>query len=271
MIINLATATAQVSKSALTIVTGAAQGIGAAVCLKLLSQGKQVIGIDCQPDPQQWSIYPMLTEQFQLLWHPVVLDLANLPAITDFFSKYSLLQSSHIEALVNAAGILRMGTLLDATLEDWQSSLQVNLLAPVLMSQFVAQRMVQQQSGTIVTLSSNAARVPRQHMGIYATTKAALSHFCRNLALELAEQGIRCNVVSPGSTLTPMQKQLWPDDQPPVSILQGNLAQYRTGIPLQHIAQPDDIANTVLFLLSDQARQITMHELVVDGGATLGV
>ncbi|RYY79237.1 MAG: SDR family oxidoreductase [Moraxellaceae bacterium] len=258
------------SRPDIVLVTGAAQGIGAAICLKLLSQGKHIVGIDCQPDPQQWPIWQALTDQFQPLWHPLVLDLTSLPAISAFFSEHPLLQNSSIEALVNAAGILRMGTLLDATLQDWQTSLQVNLMAPVLMSQATAQRMVQQKFGTIVTVSSNAARVPRQHMGIYATTKAALSHFCRNLALELAEHGIRCNVVSPGSTLTPMQKQLWPDDQPPASILQGNLAQYRTGIPLQQMAQPDDIANAVLFLLSDQARQITLHEMVVDGGATLG-
>jgi 2,3-dihydro-2,3-dihydroxybenzoate dehydrogenase len=67
-----------------------------------------------------------------------------------------------------------------------------------------------------------------------------------------------------------MQKQLWTDNQPPAAVLQGDLSQYRTGIPLQRIAEADDIANSVLFLLSDAARQITMHELVVDGGATLG-
>ncbi len=68
-----------------------------------------------------------------------------------------------------------------------------------------------------------------------------------------------------------MQRQLWTDDRPPESIIEGNLEQYRSGIPLKKIAEPEDIANAVLFLLSDQAKQITMHELVVDGGATLGV
>ena len=68
-----------------------------------------------------------------------------------------------------------------------------------------------------------------------------------------------------------MQKQLWTDDQPPPGIVEGNLEQYRSGIPLRKIAEPEDVANAILFLLSDQAKQITMHELVIDGGATLGV
>ena len=68
-----------------------------------------------------------------------------------------------------------------------------------------------------------------------------------------------------------MQRQLWTDDQPPKGVVEGDLGQYRSGIPLGKMAEPEDIANAILFLLSDQAKQITMHELVVDGGATLGV
>jgi len=106
---------------------------------------------------------------------------------------------------------------------------------------------------------------------LYATTKATVSHYFKNLALELAPHNIRCNLVLPGSTPTQMQKQLWTEDRPPANIVNGNLEQFRNGIPLQKIAEAEDIANAVIFLLSDQARQITMHELVVDGGATLGV
>lgn len=252
------------------IVSGAAQGIGARIANRLLQQGLHVVGIDRHPDPAQWESSQALTPVQQSCWHPVVLDIGNAADIELFFATHPLLKSHALSGLVNAAGILRMGSLLDASLNDWQQTLQVNLLGPMLMSQAAARLMIPHRHGSIVTISSNAARIPRSNMGIYATSKAALSHFCKNLALELAPHGIRCNIVAPGSTLTQMQKQLWTDDQPPAAVLQGDLSQYRTGIPLQRIAEADDIANSVLFLLSDAARQITMHELVVDGGATLG-
>ncbi|MCW5220405.1 SDR family oxidoreductase [Verminephrobacter aporrectodeae subsp. tuberculatae] len=89
--------------------------------------------------------------------------------------------------------------------------------------------------------------------------------------MELASLGIRCNVVSPGSTDTPMQRALWDgDDAAAARVVAGSLEQFRTGIPLGRIAEAADIAAAVLFLCSDGARHITMHNLCVDGGAALG-
>ncbi|WP_239374280.1 SDR family oxidoreductase [Snodgrassella gandavensis] len=118
--------------------------------------------------------------------------------------------------------------------------------------------------------ANNSARMPRTQLGLYTTTKAALSHFCRNLALEVAPH-VRVNIISPGSTLTAMQQQLWPDSEPPANIIDSNPSQYRLGIPFRKLTQPADIANTVSLLLSEQAAQITMQEIVVDGGTTLEV
>ncbi|MFZ5604516.1 MAG: SDR family oxidoreductase, partial [Pseudomonadota bacterium] len=78
-----------------------------------------------------------------------------------------------------------------------------------------------------------------------------------------------CNIVSPGSTDTPMQQQLWTTPNGRASVLEGSLEKFRLGIPLQRIATPDDIAAAVAFLASDRARHITLHDLRVDGGATL--
>ena len=143
---------------------------------------------------------------------------------------------------------------------SWRLSRSANKLLNILCK----------RRGSIVTISSNSARMPRMQLGMYATTKAALSHFCRNLALEIAPYQVRLNIVSPGSTLTQMQQQLWTDNAPPPAVIDGDLSQYRTGIPLRKLAQPDDIANTVSFLLSDRAAQITMQEIVVDGELHLG-
>ncbi|MDV2438988.1 SDR family oxidoreductase [Acinetobacter gerneri] len=250
------------------IVTGAAQGIGAAVVIQLLKEGYSVIGLDQHPDVEQWQVNKMITDQYKENWHAFAQDITAFQDTEKLIDQ--VLKEYHVVALVNVAGILTMTSLFDATLKQWQDSLQVNLLAPIMLSQQVARHFYANKQGSIVTVSSNSARMPRTQLGLYATTKAALSHFCRNLALEVAPY-VRVNIVSPGSTLTQMQKQLWSDDRPPLAVLEGDLAQFRTGIPLKKLAEPSDIANTISFLLSANAAQITMQEIVVDGGATLGV
>jgi 2,3-dihydro-2,3-dihydroxybenzoate dehydrogenase len=129
--------------------------------------------------------------------------------------------------------------------------------------------MITRRRGAIVTVTSNAAGVPRAGMAAYAASKAAAAHFTRCLGLELAAHGIRCNVVAPGSTDTPMQRSLWNEETRDAPVIAGDPATYRTGIPLGRIATPEDIADAVLFLASERARHITLHDLYVDGGATL--
>lgn len=256
--------------STVFIVTGAARGIGAVVVKKLLQLNHQIIGIDLQPDSQKWEVIQQLNTSEQQNFYAISHDIAQTNSLITKIQQ-SPWAEQPIIGLINAAGILEMGSLLETTEAQWQHNLAVNFMGPALLSQWVAQQMIPHKEGAIVSISSNAALIPRMNMGLYATTKATVSHYFKNLALELAPHGIRCNLVLPGSTLTQMQKQLWTNDQPPAGIVEGNLEQYRNGIPLRKIAEPEDVVNAILFLLSDQAKQITMHELVVDGGATLGV
>ena len=137
------------------------------------------------------------------------------------------------------------------------------------MCREVSRRMVPRERGCIVTVSSNAAGVPRHGMSAYAASKAAATLFTKSLGLELAEHGIRCNVVAPGSTDTDMQRGMWSDDQGARRVIEGSPGTFKTGIPLGRLAAPEDIADAVVFLVSDQARHVTMHDLYVDGGATL--
>ncbi|MEQ1066891.1 SDR family oxidoreductase [Acinetobacter sp. XH1741] len=255
--------------SSTIVVTGAARGIGAAIAKQLLQQGYQVVGIDRQENPEQWEIKQKLEGSEILRWQGFQQDITEKESTELLLNQ--ILRQYDVTGLVNVAGVLIMRSMLEAKTEDWETLFAVNVMAPIAISQQLAKHFCEKKQGSIVTISSNSSRMPRIQLGMYATTKAALSHYCRNLALEIAPHQVRLNIVSPGSTLTQMQQQLWTDNSPPPAVIDGDLNQYRTGIPLRKLAQPEDIANTVSFLLSDQASQITMQEIVVDGGATLGV
>ena len=133
------------------------------------------------------------------------------------------------------------------------------------MNQFRRQR-----GGAIVTVASDAAHTPRIGMSAYGASKAALKSLALSVGLELAGSGVRCNVVSPGSTDTDMQRTLWVSDDAEEQRIRGFGEQFKLGIPLGKIARPQEIANTILFLASDLASHITLQDIVVDGGSTLG-
>lgn len=175
-----------------------------------------------------------------------------------------------VEFLVNAAGVLRIGEIRTLSDEDWAATLGVNTTGVFHVSRAVANRMVPRSRGAIVTVASNAASTPRTEMAAYAASKAAASMLTKCLGLELARYGIRCNVVSPGSTDTRMLRSMWHDESGPRNTIEGRPEAFRVGIPLGKLAQPSDIVDAVVFLLSDRASHITMHDLTVDGGAGLG-
>lgn len=107
-------------------------------------------------------------------------------------------------------------------------------------------------------------------MAVYCASKAAMRSLCLSAGLELAPLGIRCNLVSPGSTETPMLQSMLADNSARQRTIGGLPDQFKLGIPLGKIAQPADIAAAVLFLASDEAGHITLQDIVIDGGATLG-
>jgi len=175
-----------------------------------------------------------------------------------------------VAILANVAGVLRLGPLVELTDDAWATVFAVNTQGVFHMSRAVARRMMCRRAGSIVTVSSNAALVPRVQMGAYGASKAAATSLTKTLGLELAEYGIRCNVVSPGSTDTPMLRGMWTDSSAERAVLDGSAPAYRVGIPLRKLCSARDVAEAVAFLASDQAGHITMHDLCVDGGAALG-
>ncbi|AXE23888.1 2,3-dihydro-2,3-dihydroxybenzoate dehydrogenase [Streptomyces globosus] len=245
------------------LVTGAARGIGAAVVDGLVREGVAVAAVDVDEGG-----LAELAERSAGLVVPFAADVSDRAAVADVVAAVEK-GIGPIETGVSVAGILRPGLLCDTTDEDWDETFAVNTTGVFLVLRELARRMVPRGRGALVTVASNAAGVPRAGMGAYAASKAASAMLTRCLGLEVARHGIRCNVVSPGSTDTRMQRQLWTGEDDLERVIAGTPEEFRTGIPLGRIADPADIAEAVLFLVSDRARHITMQNLFVDGGATL--
>lgn len=248
----------------IAFVTGAAGGIGVAVVTSLLDEGVGVVAVDLD------EVRPRLPDAYRghAALHTQVLDVRDAAAVDA--AVVGVEQTvGPIDLGVNVAGVLSTTRIVETDVEAWRRVFAVNVDGVFHVSRALARVMIPRRRGAMVTVGSNAAGVPRLGMGPYAASKAASTMFTRCLGLELAEFGIRCNIVAPGSTRTAMQEAMWAAGSSPEAVIAGSLEGYRTGIPLKRIAEPQNVADAVVFLLSDQASHITMTDLYVDGGATL--
>ncbi|MFF5897186.1 2,3-dihydro-2,3-dihydroxybenzoate dehydrogenase [Streptomyces argenteolus] len=248
------------------LVTGAGRGIGEAVVHALAGRGARVLATDLTEDG-----LTALAGTYEGRVTARTLDVTDSAAVESLVAEAEAALGP-LDVAVNVAGVLSVSPVADLPDEEWTATFAVNTHGVFHVSRSVSRRMAARGSGSIVTVASNAAGIPRTNMSAYAASKAAAVMFTKCLGLEVASAGVRCNTVSPGSTLTDMQRGMWTvgaEEASARGVVEGDLATYRTGIPLGRIANPSDIADAVAFLASDRARHITMHDLYVDGGATL--
>ncbi|MFI6344282.1 2,3-dihydro-2,3-dihydroxybenzoate dehydrogenase [Streptomyces sp. NPDC050560] len=252
--------------SGVAVVTGAAGGIGAGVARALARAGVPVALLD-RDVVALWELAAELDAAGSGVL-PLAVDVTDSAAVDIAVDKIEA-ELGAISYLVNGAGVLRSKPTGELTDEDWNFIFGVNTSGVFHVSRAVSRRMVERGHGSIVTIASNAAVTPRATLAAYAASKAASSMFTKCLGLELARHGVRCNTVAPGSTRTAMLTALQGDAAVSASV-DGTPDTFRVGIPLGRVAEPSHIADAVLFLLSERSAHITMHDLTVDGGASLG-
>jgi 2,3-dihydro-2,3-dihydroxybenzoate dehydrogenase len=177
-----------------------------------------------------------------------------------------LARHGRIDGVAICAGAYARDSFLETTRQTWDRMLAVNATGTFLVAQAVARQLVTQGSGgRIVAVASIGGRAPQLTAAAYGASKAAVIQLARYMALELASRAITVNVLCPGSTATAM---MGTDPVRHAAAVEGNLAQWRLGIPLGHMAQARDQAAAIVFLLSEEARHITGQTMTVDGGQT---
>ena len=233
------------------VVTGGGGGIGRATALKLLDQGVDVAVLDRDDDSFQRTV-----TDAELLGHDIkalACDVADAESV-----RKAAEEIGEIDLLVNTAGIVRPGALIDVDPTDWSQVLHINLTGCFHTSQAFAPGMIARGGGAMVHIASIAATHPQANSSAYSASKAGVTLMSQQLAFELGPQGIRSNTISPGLVRTPMTEAYY--------LSPGVLERRTAAVPIQRVARPCDIADVVLFLLSPRAEYITGADIVVDGG-----
>lgn len=237
------------------LVTGAARGIGLAIARRSLLEGAQVVMIDLNMDDFE-SARELLHEHESRMVLKAC-DVSNEDCVKELFVE---LKDSigALDGLVNNAGVTRDNLFMRMSMEQWQSVINVNLTGTFLMSRYACNMLRKSSAGRIVNLSSVAAN-GNPGQANYAASKAGVIGLTKTLALELARYNITANAVAPGFIETDMTRAI-PDKAREAWISQ---------IPAGRVGQPEDIADAVVFLLSDAAAYITGTVIGVDGGLGL--
>ncbi len=234
------------------LITGAAQGIGAACAQRFAREGARVVLADVNDAAGE-----ALAAQLQAMY--VHCDVAHKAQI-DALVAQTLAQHGRIDILVNNAGIFKAAPFLDVNEEDFDAVIRVNLKGSFLMAQAAARAMVDKKTqGSIVNMSSVNGVLAIPSIASYNMSKGGINQLTRVAALALADHGIRVNAVAPGTIATELaQKAVLTDEAAKAKIMS------RT--PMRRLGEPHEIADVVAWLASDAASYITGEIVTVDGG-----
>lgn len=236
------------------VVTGAAQGIGAAIALRFAEAGARVL-IHYRSGEEEALRLALSIRKDGGEASTMAAELSDAGDVRKLMAR-AVTDYGAIDVLVNNAGSFPNAAFLDMTYAEWSEMLRSNLDSTFLCSQAAARHMKSAGSGAIVNIASIAASSPGPEHSHYNSAKAAVVMLTRSAAQELGAYGIRVNAVSPGVVGRPGIEDQWPE----------GVERWQKRAPLQRLGQPEDVADACLFLASPAARWVSGHNLVVDGG-----
>jgi len=229
------------------VITGGSGGIGSAIANRLVAARAVVHVLDVRPP----------ADQNGASFHQ--LDVSSETAVDHVFDSIGT-KAGKIDYLVGCAGIYRPRPFLEMSLEEWQSTLEINLTGYFLSCRAALRFMRPQKFGRIALLASMAARTGGINVAHYAASKGGVLGLMRALAIESAAENIRVNAISPVITDTPMPRAVLSDEV---------MESRKTRIPLGRIGDVQDMAEACMFLLSDESSYVIGQEIRVNGGSTL--
>ena len=236
------------------IVTGAGSGIGRGIASAFAAEGAAVAVADIDAKAATETAATLKEAGAQAL--AVAMDVTS-PADVDRAVAETLAEFGGLDVLVNNAGIAGMHEFLETSPEDFEKVLRVNLIGTFLCAQAAAREMVSRGYGRIVNVASISGQRAGWGRTAYGTSKAAIIQLTRQIALELAQDGVTANAIAPGPVDTPLTAR---DHSPETR------AAYRHAVPAGRYGQIEEMAAAVLFLASEAAAYINGHTLNIDGG-----
>ena len=244
------------------VITGAAGGIGRALCSRFVEEGARIVAIDKDAKALA-ALDAQLTEMSA---HATLVELD----ITDHAAVVAAIASAkqalgRIDVLVNNAGWDIPMEFIESTPEFWTKCIAINLTGPLNMHHAVLPHMVKDGGGMIVNIASDAGRVGSSGESVYSACKGGIIAFTKTVARECAKHNIRLNVVCPGPTDTPLLQSFIGEGEFGQKIYEG----LKRSIPLKRLGRPDDLAGIVAFMASDDAKFITGQVISVSGGLTM--
>ena len=235
------------------LVTGAAQGIGKAIAMLLARNGAEVVVSDINLEKAQETANEIQGMGRRSLAIKVnVADLKDVERMVET----TVEQFGRIDILVNNAGITRDRLILRMTEEDWDAVLDVNLKGTFNCTKAVIRHMSKQKSGKIVSIASVSGEMGNPGQANYAASKAGVIGFTKTIAREFAGRGINVNAIAPGYIQTPMTD----------AVPEKAKEELKRMIPMERLGKPEDVAQAVLFLVSENSSYITGQVLNVNGG-----
>jgi len=242
----------------IALVTGASRGLGRATAARLAEAGARVIvHYSASRDAADSLVSEIRAKGGQA--DAVGGDLAQLDAPHKLAEAVKALGISKLDILVNNAGVAQFATIEEQTVEDFDRHFAINVRAPYFLTQQLLPLLG--EGSSVIFLSSVVARVAFDHTSAYSATKGAVEVLTRNLAKELGARGIRVNAIAPGAIDTDMAKDFLGTEESREFV--------KSTQALKRIGQPEDIADAVLFLASDQSRWVDGRSIEVSGGSRL--